>query len=228
MQQKQEFYETARAIVSFTDSYTQNKQIKQNEQSESESISTLTDIVSSLQTLSLQILENNRSKQVIQIPKLLNSLSALSRYKVETHLREEIDRQRLKVRNSSRECLRYIQFKGDEQDQTELVTQGYGRVMCTAFCTAGGQGEEQDEDISNQLCRISAFLNELHTGINNDWRPSFQSLPLLARNTEEQMEEEGANEEIDAQMKNKGINSNIKGYAKLAKAVTLNRFIRRG
>ncbi|KAA6328394.1 MAG: hypothetical protein EZS28_053724, partial [Streblomastix strix] len=216
---------TARAIVSFTDSYTQIKQIKQNEQQDSESISSLTDIASSLQTLRNQIWENNTSKQVIQIPKLLKSLSALSRYKVETHLREEIELQRLKVRHWSRECLYWIQDNGDAQDQTEIVNVGYGRVMSISFCTAGGKGEEQDKEIFNGLRSIYWFLSDLREGRNNDYQPSFQPLPLLARRSEEQIEEEGANEEIEAQMNNNGYDSNIMSNANWAKEVVLNHFI---
>ncbi|KAA6340113.1 MAG: hypothetical protein EZS28_052556 [Streblomastix strix] len=224
MQQKQEFYETARAIVSFTDSYTQNKQGKQNEQPDSESISSLTDIASSLQTLSHQIWENNNAlKQVIHIPKLLQSLSALVTFRLGTHIDLDVDNQRLKVRSWSRWCLYWIQFKGDAQDQSELVNNGYGRRLSITFCTAGGKGEEQDTEIWNGLMYISRFLRALHEGKTQ--QPSFQPLPLLARNTEEQMEEEGANEELETQMKNKGMNGIIKREANYTKAVILNRFI---
>ncbi|KAA6358852.1 MAG: hypothetical protein EZS28_045621, partial [Streblomastix strix] len=104
---------------------------------------------------------------------------------------------------------------------------GYGRVIFISICTAGGKGEEQDNAIWKGLVRFYRFLNELHTG-RTFGQLSFQPLPLLARNTEEQMEEEGANEEIDAQMNNNGYDGIIKSNAKLAKAVILNRFIRRG
>ncbi|KAA6375683.1 MAG: hypothetical protein EZS28_028790 [Streblomastix strix] len=229
MQQKQEIYETARAIVSFTDSYTQNKQGKQNEQPESESIPSLTDIASSLQFLRNQIRNNNNTrKQVIQIPKLLKSITKLSLYKIGIHINLDVDNQRLDVRHWSRECLYWIQQFGDEQDQSELVNNEYGRVMSISLCTAGGKGEEQDKDIRNGFMYISDFLRELHEVRNNDWQPSFQPLPLLARRSEEQIEEEGANEEIDAQMNNKGMNgSYLSVWANMVKAATLNRFIRR-
>ncbi|KAA6380445.1 MAG: hypothetical protein EZS28_024028 [Streblomastix strix] len=226
MQQKQEFYKTTRAIVSFTDSYTKNKQGKQNEQPESESIPSITKICSSLQTLSHQIWENNRSKQVIHIPKLLQSLSALVTFRLGTHFDLDVDNQRLKVRSWSRLCLKYIQQLGDEQDQSELENQGYGRVISITFSTAGGKGEEQDQEIFYGLQHIYLFLRELHLGRN--WQPSFQPLPLLVRNSEEQMEEEGANEEIDAQMNNNGLDDEIRNWANDAKAAILNRFIHGG
>ncbi|KAA6364226.1 MAG: hypothetical protein EZS28_040247, partial [Streblomastix strix] len=215
-------------IASFTDSYTQNKQGKQNTQPESESIPSITKICSSLQFLRNQIWQNNRSKQVIQIPKLLQSLTTLVTFRLGTHIDLDVDNQRLKVRHWSRDCLRLIQHFGDEQDQSELVNQGYGRVMSTAFCTAGGKGEDQDEEIYNGMMYIQFFLGALHAVRN--WQPFFQPLPLLARRSEEQMEEEGANEEIDAQMNNNGYydDSNIKDYANYVKEVVLNRFIRRG
>ncbi|KAA6385360.1 MAG: hypothetical protein EZS28_019113 [Streblomastix strix] len=225
MQQEQEFYETARAIVSFTDSYTQNKKRKEKEQSniESESTPSITKICSSLEFLRNQIQYNNGCKQVIQIPKLLNSLSTLSRFKVGCHIGQELDQMRLEIRCNSRLCLSWIRYLGDEQDQSEFVNNGYGRVTSISICTAGGQGEEQDEEIYNGLKYIFSFLTDLLAGRN--WQPSFQPLPLLARNTEEQMEEEGANEEIEAQMNNNGDDGYIKDYADEAKAMTLNRFI---
>ncbi|KAA6358962.1 MAG: hypothetical protein EZS28_045511 [Streblomastix strix] len=133
---------------------------------------------------------------------------------------------RLEIRCNSRLCLYWIQVWGDEQDQSELVNQGYGKVMSISICTAGGQGEEQDAEIWKGLQYIFYFLRALHYG--KTYQPSFQPLPLLARNTEEQMEEEGANEEIEAQMNNNGMNGAIKYWANETKAMTLNRFIRRG
>ncbi|KAA6353897.1 MAG: hypothetical protein EZS28_050576 [Streblomastix strix] len=162
---------------------------------------------------------------MIKIPKLLQSLVALSRFKVGCHLREEIDQQNLEVRNKCRRCLKFIQECCDEQVQIEIVKQGYGRVMSISICTAGGKGEEQDEEIYYGLRSIYLFLRELHLGRYNDWQPSFQPLPLLVRRSEEQMEEEGANEEIDTQMKNNGLGGGIKSNSKWAKEVILNHFI---
>ncbi|KAA6356597.1 MAG: hypothetical protein EZS28_047876 [Streblomastix strix] len=168
MQQKQEFYETARAIVSFTDSYTQNKQGKQNEQTDSEPTPSLVEISAYLENLSNKIYENNTRQQVIHIPKLLQSLSALVTFRLGTHIDLDVDNQRLEVRNKCRRCLYWIRCFGDEQVQSELVNNGYGRVMSISFCTAGGKGEEQDQEIWNGLECIFRFLNELHTGRNDD------------------------------------------------------------
>ncbi|KAA6355539.1 MAG: hypothetical protein EZS28_048934 [Streblomastix strix] len=98
--------------------------------------------------------------------------------------------------------------------------------MSISFCTAGGVGEEQNAEISYGLKRISRFLRQLHEG-RTYGQSSFQPLPLLARRTEEQIEDEGANEEIEAQMNNKGIRGYIKNWATWAKSETLNHFIRR-
>ncbi|KAA6368779.1 MAG: hypothetical protein EZS28_035693 [Streblomastix strix] len=225
MQTEQEIQDAAKSIVSFTDSYVQNKQRKQKEQSESESTPSLAQVTSSLESLLRQIEMNNSSKQVIQIPKLLQSLITLSRYKVETHFSQVLDRQRLQVRHCSRDCLNQIQVFGDEQVQTDLVNNGYGRIMSITFSTAGGVGEEQNQMIINGLNLISWFLRVLYEGRNDQWYLSFQPLPLLARRTEEQIEEEGANEEIDTQMKNIGLKDRIKMNANYAKAAMLNHFI---
>ncbi|KAA6354004.1 MAG: hypothetical protein EZS28_050469 [Streblomastix strix] len=133
---------------------------------------------------------------------------------------------RLKVRYNSRQCLRQIQIYGDEQDQTVLVKIGYGRVLSISFSTAGGVGEEQDAEIIIWLYYIYNFLRSLHRAISYR-KTSFQPLSLLVRRTEEQMEEEGSNEEIEAQMENKGDNGHIKKEANEAKTVILNHFIHR-
>ncbi|KAA6378003.1 MAG: hypothetical protein EZS28_026470 [Streblomastix strix] len=217
---------SARAIISFTDSYAQNKQRKQNEQQESESTLSLAQVTSRLESLSNQIQYNNGCKLVIQIPKLLQSLIALVTFRIGTHLKQEIDLQRIEVRRQSRWCLSSIQVYGDEQIQSELVRQGYGRVMSITLSKAGGIDEEQDEEIYNGLRSISRFLRGLHAGRNNDYQPSFQPLPLLARRSIEQLEEEGANEEIEAQMNNR-YNGLIKVWANDAKDMILNCFIYR-
>ncbi|KAA6387831.1 MAG: hypothetical protein EZS28_016641, partial [Streblomastix strix] len=54
-----------------------------------------------------------------------------------------------------------------------------------------------------------------------------RTLPLLARVSFEQIEEEGANEEIEAQMNNNGLGGDIKAWGNLTKAVILNHFIHR-
>ncbi|KAA6394575.1 MAG: hypothetical protein EZS28_009895 [Streblomastix strix] len=217
----------ARTIISFNDSYAKNKQGKQNEQQKSDSMPSLTEISSTLEYLRNQIQDDNTLKSVIRIPKLLQSFSALSLYKICCHLSEDIDQQRLEVRHISRDCLGEIRYNGDEQIQTELVNQRFGRVMTISISTAGGNGEEQDKEIRNGLFYIYYFLRDIHEGRTNR-QSSFQPLPLLVRSTKEQIEEEGANEEIETQMKNNGFNGNIMIWANEAKAVILNRFIRRG
>ncbi|KAA6403462.1 MAG: hypothetical protein EZS28_001016 [Streblomastix strix] len=220
MQSKQKIEDLARAIISFADSYTNMKGRKQNEQSESEPKPSLMDVTSSLQSLSKQIYIDP-CKSLIQIPKLLQSLVALSRFKVGTHIDSDEDRQRVQMRSNSRDCLRLIQFYGDEQAQQELINIGFGKVMSITFSTAGGKGEEQDEEIYYGLQNIFNFLLELRKGRNGQ-HSSFQPLPLLARIFIEQMEEEGANEEIEVQMKNNKISGSIKREANKAKATALN------
>ncbi|KAA6367705.1 MAG: hypothetical protein EZS28_036769 [Streblomastix strix] len=162
---------------------------------------------------------------MIKIPKLLRSLTALSLYKLGTHVSEDIDQQKLDVRSCSRQCLSSIQDIGDAQIQIELVNIGYGRVMSLSFCTTGGIGEEQVKEINVVLIYISDFLRALHEGRNEYWYPQFQPLPLLARRTEEQLEEEGANEELEAQISSNGLDGYIKKQANKVKAETLNCFI---
>ncbi|KAA6365506.1 MAG: hypothetical protein EZS28_038967, partial [Streblomastix strix] len=125
-------------------------------------------------------------------------------------------------------CLRYIHYKGDASVQTELVNARYARMLVIAISTASGHGEEQDEEIFSGLFRISKFLKYLHQGRNNDEPPYqyFPPQPLLVHRSDEQIEEEGANEEIDSQLNNKGHQYyNIKNEANEAKGMILNYFI---
>ncbi|KAA6402275.1 MAG: hypothetical protein EZS28_002206, partial [Streblomastix strix] len=204
MQSKQKIQNTASLIIQFIDSYTQNKQRKQNEQQESESAISLAQVTSSLEYLWGQIDYRKSCKQVTQIPKLLHSLIALVTFRLGTHLNEQTDLLRLGVRRQSRYCLYWIRVYGDKQIQKELVNVGFGRMMSISFCTAGGIGEEQDGEINVVLSYISGFLKALHEGRNDEWLPSFQPLPLLVPVSLEQIEEEGAIEEIETQMNNNG------------------------
>ncbi|KAA6381332.1 MAG: hypothetical protein EZS28_023141 [Streblomastix strix] len=214
-----------RAIVSFTDSHVQNKQRKQKEQQESESTLSLDQVASGLDSIFGQILRQKSCKFVIRIPKLLQSLIALVNFRIGTHLNEQTDLLRLNVRYLSRLCLWNIQRKGDAQVHSELVRQGYVRVTSISFSTAGGVCEEDDFKISDGLSYISIFLIKLRYGRYDDLYPSFQPLPLLARVSLEQIEEEGAIEEIEAQMNNNAYIGHIKGKAKDVKAETLNHFV---
>ncbi|KAA6403442.1 MAG: hypothetical protein EZS28_001034 [Streblomastix strix] len=226
MDSKQKIQDAANAIISFSDPCTYNKERKQIEQSESESAHYITEVSSSLQTLGVQIQMNESCNSVTQIPKLLRSLITLSLYKIRIHFNKEVDQLMLTLRGRSRECLCWIQYYSDAQVQSELVKVGYGRVIFLSLSTAGGIGEEHDKEICNGLSFISWFLRALHEGRNKDYQPSFQPLPLLARRSEEQLEEEGANEEVEAQMINKREGYyDIKYWANCTKAEILNHFI---
>ncbi|KAA6372808.1 MAG: hypothetical protein EZS28_031665 [Streblomastix strix] len=169
---------------------------------------------------------NRSCKQVIQIPKFLHSLTVLSSFKHGNHSNQELDRLRKYVRSNSREYLRLIQEYGDAQVQSELVNVEYGRMMAVSFSTAGGIDEEDDDEIRSELNCICYFLREQLEG-RNAYQPFFQPLPLLARMSAEQIEEEGGNEEIESQLNSNGNNGSIKYYTKYAKAVILNHFIDR-
>ncbi|KAA6332680.1 MAG: hypothetical protein EZS28_053248, partial [Streblomastix strix] len=113
-----------------------------------------------------------------------------------------------------------IQYKGDEQDQAQLVNVGNEGVLIIYINTAGGIEEQGDEYIYDGLRNIFNFLKDLHQGRFHP-QPSFKPLPLLVKRSEEQVEEEDGNEEVDAQQKNKGFNEIIKYEANLAKAEIL-------
>ncbi|KAA6391254.1 MAG: hypothetical protein EZS28_013219 [Streblomastix strix] len=226
MQTEQEIQDAARAIISFTDSYAYKKERKQNEQPESESTDSLIEVTAYLKYLRDKNWYNNDFKQMIKNQNLLRPLASLTIFKLGNHSNQEVDRLRLNVRQKSRQCISWIHEYGDAQDFADLINVGYGKLICISFSTVGGVGEEQDEEMHNGLYHIYNFLREQHEG-RNYYQPSFQPLPLLARRTEEQIEEEGANEEIEDQMQNKGYAGNIKDLANRTKAETLNHFIHR-
>ncbi|KAA6354284.1 MAG: hypothetical protein EZS28_050189 [Streblomastix strix] len=226
--ERQKIKEAGIIITSFVASYEQMKKTKftdQQNQQQSESSTSLSDVNNSLKFIANH-LWSNEFKKLIKKPNFLHSLSALSLYKVGNHSNQEVYRLRLNVRYNSRWCLSWIQIYGDAQNFADLVNVGYGRVLSIAFCKAGGIGEEEDEEILKVLEHFSCFLGELHEG--RYYRQLFfQPLPLLVRRTEEQMEEEGASEELEAQINNVGYFGDIKFYTNKAKAKTLNHFIHR-
>ncbi|KAA6373461.1 MAG: hypothetical protein EZS28_031012 [Streblomastix strix] len=181
-------------------------------------------ITSSINLLSNLITHNNNVyKVVINTPNALHSLCTLTSYKLNIHFIQENDQQTLALRRSSIRCLFYIQDCGDASAQTELVNARYARLQVIAISTASGSGEEQNDEIYWGLFRISIFLNQLHKGIN-----SFPPQPLLAHRSDEQIEEEGGNEEIDSQLINKALSDDIKKYANETKGAILNYFIEQG
>ncbi|KAA6374347.1 MAG: hypothetical protein EZS28_030127 [Streblomastix strix] len=204
---------------------------EQHDQQQSESSSSLSLITSSIDLLENLIRNDNICKVVINTPKALHSLFTLTCYKINIHFSQENDQQTLQVRSSSRRCLWQIQLYGDASAQTELINARYVRVLVIAISTASGSGEEQDDEIWIVLYRISDFLKYLHQGINND-EPPFQYFPpqpLLVHRSDEQIEEEGGNEEIESQLINKGHQYyNIKDEANEAKGRILNCFIEQG
>ncbi|KAA6394496.1 MAG: hypothetical protein EZS28_009979 [Streblomastix strix] len=194
-------------------------------QQQTESTSSLSLITSSIKILSSLIDDNNICKEVVNISNALHSLSKLSIYKINIHFNQENDIQTFELRKWSRVCLDNIWFFGDASAQTELVNANYARVLVIAISTASGSGEEQDGWIWSGLNHISQFLNSLHQGRN--YNASFLYKPLLARRSDEQIEEEGANEEIYSQLISNGkfIGFSIKDTANEAKEKILNFFI---
>ncbi|KAA6389227.1 MAG: hypothetical protein EZS28_015250 [Streblomastix strix] len=133
--------------------------------------------------------------------------------------------QLITLRSGSRRCLGNIQFWGDASNQSDLVNAGHARVFVIAISTASGYGEEQDKEILNGMNYFSQFLKFL----NKEKQNSFPPQPLLAHRSDEQIEEEGGNEEIDSQLINIGHQDcNIKYEANEAKGRILNQFIEQG
>ncbi|KAA6365790.1 MAG: hypothetical protein EZS28_038683 [Streblomastix strix] len=192
---------------------------------EDQSSSSISLIASSIKILNNLIDDNNKCKEVINTPNALHSLCTLSSYKINIHFKQENDQQTLALRSGSRTCLWYIQLWGDASTQSELVNANYTGVLVIAISTASGSGEEQDNDIQYGLFRITEFIRCL----NNEKQNSFPPQPLLAHRSDEQIEEEGGNEEIDSQLINKGhYYYNIDFQANETKGAILNYFIEQG
>ncbi|KAA6373603.1 MAG: hypothetical protein EZS28_030868, partial [Streblomastix strix] len=169
---------------------------------------------------------DNIRKEVTNTPKALHSLTTLYIYKIGTHLSYENDQLTLALRSGSRECLFSIQYRGDASTQSELVNANFTRVFAIAIGTASGSGEEYDNEIYLKLNYIFWFISNLNKG--RYYNAIFPPQPLLAHRSDEQIEEEGGNEEIDSQLINKGKNDDIKDYANKAKGAILNYFIEQG
>ncbi|KAA6384602.1 MAG: hypothetical protein EZS28_019872 [Streblomastix strix] len=128
-------------------------------------------------------------------------------------------------------CLREIQLQGDQQVQAELINVGYGRVLFISVSAAGGTEEQEDDEISWGLFRISNFFYQLNNGRNNNnYQPSFPPQPALSKSYFEQIEEEGGNEEIESQLINNGKDqfcNKIKVKANQIKRMKMNYYIYR-
>ncbi|KAA6386881.1 MAG: hypothetical protein EZS28_017592 [Streblomastix strix] len=161
---------------------------------------------------------------MIKIPNIIRSLSALACFQIGIHMSEDEDQKRFEVRRISRDCLSQIRHYGDLSAHTELVNARFVGALVIAISTASGSGEEYDREIIDGLYNIFDFLIGLHRGSN--YRATFPPQPLHVRRSVEQIEEEGGNEEVDAQMNNKV--QNIKYDAKRAKGRILNYFIEQG
>ncbi|KAA6398683.1 MAG: hypothetical protein EZS28_005785 [Streblomastix strix] len=159
------------------------------------------------------------------MPKFIHSLKALAIYKSRIHFNSENDKQIYSLRNSSRGCLWTILDYGDALDQQELVNIGIAGVLFVAISSAGGISEERDSEIREELFNIADFLKFLNNGRDITKYPSFPPQPLLAKISIEQIEEEGANEEVDAQIANKGLYGNVKDKSKEVEGLLLNFFI---
>ncbi|KAA6352762.1 MAG: hypothetical protein EZS28_051711, partial [Streblomastix strix] len=169
-------------------------------------------------------------KQIINTPNFLNSLIKLTQFNFNNDTNKEEDNQSLSIRDESIRCLDSIHRYGDKQDQVELVTNRYTRVLVSIINTAGGNEQEQDRGIWDGLVDIYFFIKEILKGRQTDIfnpKPSLQPQPVLLKSCLEQIEDEGENEEIEAQLVNKeeGYGYNIMGNANRAKEMILNFFI---
>ncbi|KAA6397518.1 MAG: hypothetical protein EZS28_006957 [Streblomastix strix] len=88
-----------------------------------------------------------------------------------------------------------------------LANSEYPGSLSILITTAGGSEEENDTEISSTLFNIQRFIEDLHKGrsIYNFFtdHPAFPPQPMLAKLSNEQIEEEGGLEEIEAQLSNK-------------------------
>ncbi|KAA6382064.1 MAG: hypothetical protein EZS28_022409 [Streblomastix strix] len=137
----------------------------------------------------------------------------------------------VQIRRDSRRCLSHIQIYGDEQVHTKLIAFKYPRLLAISFSTAGGLEECDDHAIYDGLEFISNFIRNLHYGRKADkfWvGPELPPQKYSAKLANDQIEEEGTNEEIDAQLINEGKGQyigNIKEKTKQAKETILNLYI---
>ncbi|KAA6375036.1 MAG: hypothetical protein EZS28_029435 [Streblomastix strix] len=138
----------------------------------------------------------------MQIPNLLHSLIKLCNYKQNTHIIKKEDEQSEHIRKNSRLCLSNIWNHGDQSTFIELATVGYALALIISLSTAGGIGDQEDCNICYGFNNIIEFLRQLHLG--RQYYTNFPPQPALCKVCEEQIEEEGGIDEVDAQTINKG------------------------
>ncbi|KAA6363571.1 MAG: hypothetical protein EZS28_040903 [Streblomastix strix] len=120
-----------------------------------------------------------------------------------------------------------IKLCSDASSFTELIKVGYVSALAMRLSTAGGIGDRQDIKIFHGLNNIFWFFYSLHRGRNNPLQQPLPLQPALCKTCKEQIVEEGAIEEIEAQLSNKQNEFSINKRATWIKGEQLNYYIDR-
>ncbi|KAA6396393.1 MAG: hypothetical protein EZS28_008081 [Streblomastix strix] len=145
------------------------------------------------------------------IPNLISSICKLCKFNFEILISDKEVLIIQDIRNHSIRSLGWIQCHGDNDAQSQLYKLGYAGMMAVAVGICGGYIANNNGDIKLALSSIGCFFSRIHEGrqiyredIDEDI--SFPPQPELTKPSEEQFEEEGGNEEIEALLIDKGRN----------------------
>ncbi|KAA6359712.1 MAG: hypothetical protein EZS28_044761 [Streblomastix strix] len=132
------------------------------------------------------------------------------------------------IRYHSIRSLGWIQYHGDNDAQSQLCKLGYAGMMAVAVGICGGCIVNNNGDIKLALSSIGCFFNRIHEGRKTQYfyHHPVPPQPELIKPSEEQLEEEGGNEEIEQWMakKQKEKYQNIKFRTIQTKYTILNSF----
>ncbi|KAA6388965.1 MAG: hypothetical protein EZS28_015506 [Streblomastix strix] len=169
----------------------------------------------------------NSYQVIISNTALIHSFIQLCKYKLCQYVNQEEKKQADEIRSYSSYGLREVVQYGVIQTFEVLSHSCYAGVLAKATATAGGIVVEADTDIAVTISNIFNFIHILLNGrYPNPCLPTVPPLPALLKESVEQIEVEGAQEEVEAQMtNNENRTMDINYHARNFKAILLNAFI---
>ncbi|KAA6383757.1 MAG: hypothetical protein EZS28_020717 [Streblomastix strix] len=172
-------------------------------------------VKSSLQILRVILLDNQVHYQIEAVfPNIIRSLIKLHNYKLGKGVyQNEEDEDAPEIRLNSRFCLSWIQQHADYQTLIILINENYVGTMTNAISNDYGHEQNSNIQVLDLISNIHYFFTVLHEEIQSNKKNKkfafFLPDVVFAKQSEEQIEEEGGIEEVELRT-NKGNKDQIK------------------
>ncbi|KAA6392604.1 MAG: hypothetical protein EZS28_011865 [Streblomastix strix] len=148
-----------------------------------------------------------------------------NQYKINVQTNDNKDQQSYLIRKRSSQCLQHVLLYGDESVYADLQNIGFVGTSIIPISSAGSFGENDEDQMFMGLIDVSSLFISLHNVSDNPHYPTFPPQPTLLKTSQEQVEEEGAYEEVESLLIDNGRRNCIKKRAKQTKREILNIWI---